>query len=86
MNQNLFEKILVSLYPNKKIIVKEYEFHERYDFDDSLGKLIPINPAIFVGIQFCGQTESNHIDSEDTLDIENTINKFTSNDFNIYKV
>ena len=77
MKQEIFEKILVSLYPNEKIIIKEFVFHDRYEFDDDMN-LIPIDPAIFVGIQFW--------DGIDPQDIENVINKFTSKDFNIYNI
>lgn len=85
MRQEIFEKILVSLYPNKKITIKEYTIHERYEFNNNF-ELMPINPSIFVGIQTGEELDSNNIDSNSTLDVENMINKFTSNDFNIYKI
>lgn len=85
MKQEVFEKILLSLYPNKKIIIKEYISHERYEFDEDMG-FIPSQPSIFVGIKVDDEIESTNLDSDSTLDIERTFNKFTSNDFNIYKI
>lgn len=85
MKQEVFEKILLSLYPNKKIIIKEYMSHERYEFDEDMG-FIPSQPSIFVGIKVDDEIESTNLDSDSTLDIERTFNKFTSNDFNIYKI
>ena len=85
MKQEVFEKILLSLYPNKKIIIKEYMSHERYEFDEDMG-FIPSQPSIFVGIQVDDAIESTNLDSDSTLDIERAINKFTSNDFNIYNI
>lgn len=34
MKKEIFEKVLTSLYPNTKILIKEYEIQERFELDE----------------------------------------------------
>lgn len=85
MRREIFEKVLLSLYPKTKFSVKEYEVHERFDMGKD-GEFIKCEPSIFVTIETNKEIEPEDLSSDGTNNITDEVCKFTGKEFNIYKI
>lgn len=85
MRKELFEKVLTSLYPNTKILIKEYEIQERFELDEK-GEFVKSEPCIFVGIETIKELLPESLGSDETNNVSDEVCKFTGKDFNIYKL
>ena len=85
MRREIFEKVLLSLYPKTKFSVKEYEVHERFDMVKD-GEFIKCEPSIFVTIETNKEIEPEDLSSDGTNNITDEVCKFTGKEFNIYKI
>ena len=86
MKQKVFEKVLLSLYPDSKMRVLEFQVFERFEMKDGSDFNQKLAPFISVGIHTDEIIESTSLSSDNITEISNTISKFTQYEIEIYKI